>query len=294
MMNTLCIFTPTYNRRDYLMRCYESLIAQTCKDFTWQIIDDGSNDDTENLVMKWIMDGCISIGYYYQDNAGKIKAMKRSLLLCQEELWMCLDSDDYLFENAVEIILNNYRKIEKKESVAGMIAVRSNKQGFPMQGEKFQKKVELIPEYLRFIDFRYKYKIPPEYIQIYKTKIIKRFSYPDFEGEKFMPESSSYCLIDKSYKLLKIIDALMVSIYQEDGLTKNHSKIVRMNPKGYTYTHAVIVECAPTIRCFIHSAICYQMGRYLGGDRYKFSRYKAVMVTLFKPLGFIAKRMLYR
>ena len=46
-MATLTVFTPTYNRAYILNQCYESLVRQSCKDFIWLIIDDGSTDNTK-------------------------------------------------------------------------------------------------------------------------------------------------------------------------------------------------------------------------------------------------------
>ena len=52
-MATLTIFTPVYNRAKTLGRTYESLVKQKCKDFVWLIVDDGSLDNTKELVEKW-------------------------------------------------------------------------------------------------------------------------------------------------------------------------------------------------------------------------------------------------
>ena len=52
-MKTLTIFTPTFNRAYCLNGCYQSLIRQTNKDFVWMIIDDGSTDNTKELVRDW-------------------------------------------------------------------------------------------------------------------------------------------------------------------------------------------------------------------------------------------------
>ena len=53
-MATLTVFTPTYNRAYILNQCYESLVRQSCKDFIWLIIDDGSTDNTKELVEEWM------------------------------------------------------------------------------------------------------------------------------------------------------------------------------------------------------------------------------------------------
>ncbi|MFQ5451045.1 MAG: glycosyltransferase family 2 protein, partial [Nitrospinaceae bacterium] len=47
---TFTVFTPTYNRAYTLDRVYNSLVAQTFRDFEWLIVDDGSTDNTKELV----------------------------------------------------------------------------------------------------------------------------------------------------------------------------------------------------------------------------------------------------
>ena len=53
VMKTLTVFTPTFNRAHTLDRLYRSLCAQTCQDFDWLVIDDGSTDGTEALIQTW-------------------------------------------------------------------------------------------------------------------------------------------------------------------------------------------------------------------------------------------------
>lgn len=55
------IFTPTYNRAHTLTCTYDSLCRQTCKDFEWLIIDDGSTDNTRELIQEFIDEAIISI-----------------------------------------------------------------------------------------------------------------------------------------------------------------------------------------------------------------------------------------
>lgn len=70
MKATLTVFTPAYNRAYTLHKCYESLKMQTNKDFVWLIIDDGSTDNTRELVESWINENIVHITYHYQKNQG--------------------------------------------------------------------------------------------------------------------------------------------------------------------------------------------------------------------------------
>ena len=101
----LTVFTPTYNRAFCLGNCYESLKKQTCNEFKWLIIDDGSSDGTEQLAHSWIEEGIVDIHYVYQENQGMHGAHNTAYQLIDSELNVCIDSDDYMPVDAVEKII---------------------------------------------------------------------------------------------------------------------------------------------------------------------------------------------
>ena len=109
----ITVFTPTYNRAKTLSRVYESLLNQTNKDFVWLIIDDGSTDNTKELVAKWIEENKLSIKYHYKENGGKHTAMKMAYELTQTKYLLAIDSDDELTADAVNVFLNEWKEIEK-------------------------------------------------------------------------------------------------------------------------------------------------------------------------------------
>ena len=70
-MKTLTVFTPAYNRAYTIGRTYDSLCRQTCKDFEWLVIDDGSTDNTAKLVCEWQqLDNGFPIKYIWKENGG--------------------------------------------------------------------------------------------------------------------------------------------------------------------------------------------------------------------------------
>lgn len=99
---TFTVFTPTYNRWHTLHRVYYSLSSQTFKDFEWLIVDDGSTDDTKNLVQNWQKKSKFTIRYYYQPNLGKTAALNRGVKLALGKLFLILDSDDGCIPKALE------------------------------------------------------------------------------------------------------------------------------------------------------------------------------------------------
>lgn len=292
----LCVFTPTYNRASTLINCYKCLLKQTNQDFQWLIIDDGSTDQTESIVQKWIGENIISIQYVKKSNQGKVRAIEDSLQICEAPMWLCLDSDDELFSDAVEKILDKYDEIFSDEKCCGVYGVRYTKDRIPMQGEQYIEKIEGLPDKVQFMEARYKYRIAPEYCMAFKVEILKKYGYPHFDGEKFIPESSVYCLMDvDEYYYLTIKTPVMSCEYLEDGLSKNYYKNVASYPKGYTYTQGVIVDNCKYLYGVIRASMCYQTGRILGGDLYEFKNdSRRVIASIMRPAGFMLWLLRYK
>ena len=132
----LTIITPSYNRAHTLPKVYESLKKQTSKNFIWLVVDDGSTDDTENLIKGIIEESFIEVKYIKKQNGGKGSAINIGLDNLHTELVTCLDSDDLLYQTAVENIIQHYERIKNDKKCCGIIAFRSNPDGTPMGGKK--------------------------------------------------------------------------------------------------------------------------------------------------------------
>ena len=128
-MSRITVFTPTYNRAYCLHKCYESLKRQTCKEFDWLIIDDGSSDGTDQLVQGWKAENNdFEIRYVYKENGGMHTAHNTAYEHIDTELNTCIDSDDKLAPGAVEHILAKWEQV-KGCGYAGIIALDSDFDG---------------------------------------------------------------------------------------------------------------------------------------------------------------------
>ena len=122
-MKKITVFTPTYNRAYCLHQVYESLIRQSNQNFCWLIVDDGSNDNTKELVRCWNKDGKIEIIYIYQENQGMHGAHNTAYANIETELNICIDSDDFLPNNAIALILEKWEVVKEDDSIAGIADV---------------------------------------------------------------------------------------------------------------------------------------------------------------------------
>jgi len=115
-MSTVSIIIPTFNRRDYITIALDSVLAQTYKDYEIIIIDDGSSDDTKEILKPYQN----NIRYFYQDNRGIPTTRNKGIREAQGNYIAFLDSDDYWLPEKLE------RQIEcfKQNPHYGMVATR--------------------------------------------------------------------------------------------------------------------------------------------------------------------------
>lgn len=222
----ITIFTPSYNRAKTLPRLYHSLLQQTNQDFCWQIVDDGSIDETEILVQTWINEKKIPIRYFKQKNCGKPMAHNKGVELTETELFVCVDSDDYLAENAIEEVIQCWKSAKKND--VGILAFKAtiDKPLTRIQNGGNGKRTTLKNAYDHL-------GLVGDTMLVFRTEIIKKYKFPYFNGEKFVPEGYLYDQIDQEGQLILLEKPLYICEYLEDGYTNNMAKLLKNNPKGY-------------------------------------------------------------
>ena len=259
-MPTLTVFTPTYNRAHTLVRTYESLCRQTCKDFEWLIIDDGSTDDTSLLVAKWIKAGHIGIRYIFQKNQGMHGAHNTAYRNINTELNTCIDSDDYMPDDAVEKIVSFWKKFGS-DNYAGLIGLDQMENG-NIIGTKFPSDLsETTLQNLYANGGRGDKKL------VYRTDVIKKYpEYPLFEGERYLGLAYKYMLIDMDYRLLTLNEPLVTVEYQQDGSSYNMYTQYWRNPKGFSFYRKTEMMCTPTLKRKFISCIHYVSSSIIEGN----------------------------
>lgn len=252
-MKTLTIFTPTYNRAYCLDQVYQSMVRQTNQDFLWLIIDDGSSDNTKELVQAWKSENKIAVQYHYQNNLGMHGGHNAAYSLIETQLNVCIDSDDFMPDNGVEKILSAWDKIKKNPKYAGLVGLDANKKG-EIIGTAMPEDLTETTLY----EIYNKYGVKGDKKLVYRTEIVKQYpSYPIFEGERFVPLGYLYLLIDQDYKLLPVNDVFCIVEYLEDGSSMNMLKQYRRHPKGFAFSRKNRMRLAKNFMDKFKNAIHY-------------------------------------
>lgn len=208
-MNRLTVFTPTYNRAHLLPRVYDSLKRQSCKDFDWMVIDDGSADGTKELVEEWMHDNELSIKYIYKENGGLYTGYNTAYANIETELCVCIDSDDFMPDDAVEKILSIWDE-KGGEEYCGIVGLDFDvRTSLPIGGE-FPKDIQ--EAYLAELHHRGDVK------QVMRTSLMKEVApMIGFPGERdFNPYYMLIQVLDK-YPILVVNENLCWVEYQIGG-----------------------------------------------------------------------------
>ena len=260
-VSTFCIFTPTYNRASTLPRLYESLVNQTYKDFTWLIIDDGSTDDTRDLINQFAETDNIQIRYIKTRNQGKSRALNRAAALCEDELFFCVDSDDWLPANSLELLNAAWQECKHDPSVAGIAALKSLDGATPIGTN-----MPVATRTSNAWDLYNKWKFKGDAAFIFRSEVYSQYPSPIIPGEKFFSEGYVHYEIGKSYSLFLLDRIVYLAEYQDNGYSKNVRMLARNNPIGYTMAKRQCVELSKTPYQKLYNSILYVVGSKLCND----------------------------
>lgn len=285
-MKTLTIFTPTYNRAHTIIRTYESLLRQTSKDFEWLVIDDGSTDNTHELVDSWIKDCKIPIRYICKENGGLYTGYNTAYANIKTELSVCIDSDDYMPDDAVEIIVEHWRKYGG-EKYAGITGLDFLLTGEPIGGYFPQDFKE---GYL--IDFRRKYQHYGDTKQVMRTDIMKSIApMVGFKNEKNFNPIYMFMQADQLLPSLFINRNLCFVEYQigKDSMSASIFKQYLDSPNSFAKMRLLEMTLKRnTWRNLLRVAIHYNSSTIIANDKNWLSNSPRKFITLMtRPLGWL-------
>ena len=227
-MSLVTVFTPTYNRAKLLPRLYQSLCKQTCFDFEWLIVDDGSTDNTEEIINKKleIRKSKFKVRYFKKENGGKHTAINLGIEKANTELFFIVDSDDVLTSDAIFYIKRDWELVKEKH-LCGISYLRGYSKDKPI-GDIFPRN-----HYIdSFNNVRVKHNISGDKAEVWATEYLKRMRFPVFKGEKFLVESWMWVQISDMADMLFVNKIIYLTEYLEGGLSKSGRKLRINCPRG--------------------------------------------------------------
>ncbi len=285
----ISVITPTYNRAYILSKCYESLVNQISQDFEWIVVDDGSSDNTEELVKSFVEEDKIKIKYIKQDNGGKHIAHNTAVLNSEGELVVCLDSDDVLTEDAVAVAIDFWQKNAQPHNT-GILAKR---------GDMVARKpiCAELPEGVNectMFDLTNKHGFYGDTILFFRRELLEKNLFKSFEGERFIPETNMYIEIDKFGKMLLLDKVLYLCEYLPDGLTAKYHQLLVKNPNGTADTYYKQMCMAKDFKTKLKYAVLANIYKSLSENKkeLQFTQNKALLRLSSIPASIIKNKFL--
>jgi len=225
----ITLFTSTYNREKLLNRLYESIKRQNFSNFEWIVVDDGSTDNTRQIVESWVKESFFDIRYFYQQNSGKHIAINRGVREARGELFFIIDSDDWLADDSLQDIWQTWQSIseEQRSCLAGISGLCAYRDGrivgtrYPFDSMDSDS-----------IEIRTFYDVKGDKCEVFKTEVLRKFPFPSNLG-RFVTEGLVWNRIGQKYRM-KYVNKIWCYIeYQKEGLT---SKSIKLRVKNLDST----------------------------------------------------------
>jgi glycosyltransferase involved in cell wall biosynthesis len=231
----ITILTPTYNRSNLLPALFESLLRQTSKDFEWLIVDDGSSDNTKEVLKRMSQGSIFPVRYFYKRNGGKHTAVNMGVKNARGQLVLILDSDDELPPTAIADIAEAHKPIKGRQEFAGVCGYMAHRDG------------QVIGHPLVEVDaseivLRYKYNVCGDMCEVFRTDVLREFPFPEIKDERFCPECLVWNRIARKYRLHVFPKVVYLRDYLDGGLTSNIVRIRMQSPVASMMTYAEMLD----------------------------------------------------
>ena len=252
------VFTPAFNRRHTLLRLFESLEAQTLRDFEWLVIDDGSTDGTGELLRELQSQASFPLRYHFQPNSGKHVASNRAVDLAEGQLFTTVDSDDALLPQALQRLADHWWSIppDRRHEFSGVTCLCQRQDGtivgdaFPV-GAGGGSALDSDPITMMTV------RVSGEKWGFHQTDIMRQHPFPEFKGERFVPEGLVWNRIGSKYRIRYINEALRVYFDERDCLSRRSVEIRSQNPRGAQLFYLEQSRLAPTFMLKYKALINY-------------------------------------
>lgn len=284
-MTDLSIVTPSYNRASLLKNCFRSLCTQSCKDFEWIVVNDGSTDNTGEWMREMIAAGSpFPIQYVEKENGGKHTALNASHPYIHGKYVLILDSDDRLTPDAVEQTLLAWKRWEHAPEVGIVTLLKGRDREHP----NCYAAEENLP-----VDFMTYPRICPvsnDACEVIRAELFRQYPFPVFPGERFLAETALWGRASLTHQCVYVNRVVYLCDYLEGGLTKAGKAMRIRNPRGGMYNANLYMAKKQALKIRIKNGLLFTCYGFFAGMRPKEMRrgcdYQTLMV-LCLPFGWL-------
>lgn len=232
------VFTPTYDRVHTLPRVYHSLQVQTYRDFEWLIVDDGSTDNTEEVVRGWQQQADFPIRYFWQPNRGKHVAFNHGVTQARGELFLTLDSDDACVPEALARFVHHWEAIpaSRRQQFSAVTAHCMYQDG-RLVGTSFPHDITDSDS----LEIVYRFKVRGEKWGFHRTDVLKQYPFPELEMT-YMPEGVIWGKIARRFKTRFVNEALRIYYTDQPSLTRGEGRNAGRGALGGRFQHLTILN----------------------------------------------------
>ena len=210
-MTDISIIVPIYNAEKYLSKCINSLINQTKKEIEIILINDGSTDRSEEIINNYRDE---RIKYFKNENQGIGKTRNFGVEKATGKYLMFVDSDDYLKEDACEILFKkaekekldlvicNYYKVDEETDKKEIIEIKEFKNTKLKDNKELLLNVNLAP-----------------WNKLYKRDLIKKNKIKFVENLKYEDAPFVVETMDKAKRIGQVTEALNYYVIHKNSET---------------------------------------------------------------------------
>lgn len=281
----ITIITPTHNRAHTLSRVYESLKKQSFRKFKWLIMDDGSTDNTQDLVKQFQAENAFPIEYYRQPNRHKFLTVLDGIRKVQSKYHIIADSDDSYPENSLKTLYNAAEKIQNQDEYIGLMGLSADEQGnivgdqYPNNG--FDGSI---------FDMRYKHKVRGDKFGIFISKSylkqIKNKDYSEYEGKGYIPQSVIFNEYDAKGLKTRFVNKIVRIYHKDEGDTASVSNTRWTGKNVYGLTEGYL----SFLNSYGNQLFTYPKALFrnlIGYQFYSFKNKKGILEIISRPKNLI-------
>ena len=267
-MPLITVITPTYNRAHLLPRLYDSLCRQTFTDFEWIVVDDGSTDDTQEVLAKLSADCYQKVQSsrfkvqsnsnhkpqtFKKENGGKHTAVNLGIRYAKGELVFIADSDDMLLPDSLKVVATEWMKVNRNDRIGGIAGLDVNALDGKVIGSGLPKSFIDCDA----MDIRYKYHVTGDLKEVFRTSVLREFPFPEIKGERFCPEQLVWFRIAQKYNLHYLNRPIYLVEYQSNGISAGITKARMHSPLASMMTYSEMLGYAIPFKEKVKAAINY-------------------------------------